>query len=452
MAQVYFNQHQHQQTAVFDYFFRKNPFKGGYTLFAGLEEMLHIIEDLQFSTADLAFLKKQGFTDDFLHFLSDFHFNGHIRSVKEGEIVFPYAPILQVEANFIEAQLIETLLLNLLNFQSLIATKANRVRLSAGKKTVLDFGLRRAQGPGGYLATKASIIGGANGTSNVIAAQNYHIPVSGTMAHSFIQSYDNELEAFRDFAKGRPHGCVLLVDTYDTLKSGVPNAIIIAKEMEARGEKLLGIRLDSGDLAYYAKKSRALLDKAGLAYVKIAASNQLDEYVIRSLENQHAPIDVYGVGTNMVIGQPDAALDGVYKLAFSGGKPRIKISENSSKITLPHKKQVYRMYDDEGHFAGADAITLADEENISRMFHPQDVYKSLSLRSFKQEALLHPVMQDGKSLLASQPLAQIAAFAQHRLSLLPEAYKRFDNPHIYKVGLSNQLKEERDNLIHAHQL
>lgn len=447
MAQVYFNQNKHEHTAVFDYFFRKNPFKGGYTIFAGLHELLTTIESLHFSEADINFLKQQGFTTEFLEYLKDFQFKGSIYSVKEGDVVFPTRPVLQVEANFVEAQLVETILLNSLNFQSLIATKASRIRLSAGDKSILDFGLRRAQGPGGYFATKAAIIGGANGSSNVKAAQDYAIPVSGTMAHSFIQSYDDELSAFRDFAQGRPKNCVLLVDTYNTLKSGVPNAITVAKEMEERGEKLLGIRLDSGDLAYFAKKSREQLDKAGLEYVKIAASNQLDEYVIKSLEDQNAPIDVFGVGTNMVIGKPDAALDGVYKLAFSEGKPRIKISENIAKNTLPHKKQVYRMIKPDGSFSGADVITMASESEVDKMYHPFDTHKELKLKYYQHEALLQPVMQNGEVRIEQQSLTEIAEFAKHRLSLLPLEYKRFDNPHIYKIGLSKSLKEERDKLI-----
>ncbi len=345
MAQVYFKKGQKDYTAIFDYYFRKLPFNGGYAIFAGLQDLLEIIENIKFSDKDLEYLKKQDFDDDFLEYLKDFKFHGNINSVQEGDVVFPTRPVLQVEANIIEAQIIETILLNLLNFQTLIATKASRIKLVSGERTLLDFGLRRAQGPGGYYATRAAIVGGFNGTSNVIAGRDFDIPVSGTMAHSFIQSYDDEITAFRDFSEGRPKDCVLLVDTYDTLKSGVPNAITVAKEMEERGQKLMAIRLDSGDLAYLSKQCRKMLDEAGLDYVKIAASNQLEENVIKSLLEQGARIDVFGVGTNLVIGSPDAALDGVYKLAYSHGKPRIKISESIVKVTLPHKKQVYRLRD-----------------------------------------------------------------------------------------------------------
>jgi len=447
MAQVYFKKGQKEQQAVFDYYFRKLPFKSGYAIFSGLEDLLEILKKLRFSEDDLEFLKEQGFEKDFLEYLKDFQFKGKIYSVKEGDIVFPTRPILQVEASIIEAQIIETILLNLLNFQTLIATKASRMRLVAGDATLLDFGLRRAQASGGYFATRAAIIGGFNGTSNVVAGKDFDIPVSGTMAHSFVQSYDDELTAFRDFAEGRPENCVLLVDTYNTLKSGIPNAIKVAKEMEVRGEQLLAVRLDSGDLSYFAKESRKMLDAAGLDYVKIAASNQLDEHVIKSLLEQQAPIDIFGVGTNLVTGDPDGALDGVYKLAFSAGKPRIKISESIIKITLPHKKQVFRIKDENGKCIGADAIGLYHEDNIQEMHHPFEPYKSMNLKYYKQEALLELVMDKGKVLQKKRSLSEISEYSIARLSELPIEYKRFNNPHIYKIGISELLKEERDQLI-----
>jgi len=449
MAQVYFNKNQNQQ-AVFDYFFRKLPFNGGYAIFAGLEELISIIEDLRFTEADLEYLKQHDFEPEFLAYLKNFRFRGSINAMPEGEIVFPTAPVLQVEANLIEAQIIETILLNTLNFQTLIATKASRIRNVAGDKTLLDFGLRRAQGPGGYYASRAAMIGGFDGSSNVITGRDYGFPISGTMAHAFVQSYDDELTAFRDFAEHRPKNCVLLVDTYDTLKSGMPNAITVAKEMEQRGQKLLAIRLDSGDLAYLAKRCRKMLDDADLAYVKIAASNQLDEYVIQSLQNQNAPIDVYGVGTNLVIGKPNGALDGVYKLSFANGKPRIKISESISKVTLPHKKQVYRISTEDHTLIGADAIALANENSVSRMYHPVEPFKNLSIVGLTQTPMLQPIMQEGKRLYPEKSVQEVAAFSKKQLAALPEEFKRFDNPHIYKVGISNQLKEERDRLIAAH--
>ncbi|MFO8022518.1 MAG: nicotinate phosphoribosyltransferase, partial [Perlabentimonas sp.] len=289
MAQSYFEKGRQNEQVVFEYFFRKLPFEGGYAIFAGLEDVLSILENLKFNEEDISFLKSIGFSNSFIKYLKDFRFKGTIYSSKEGDVVFPTRPILQVEGTIIEAQILETLLLNMLNFQTLIATKASRMRQVAGSRKLIDFGLRRAHGIGGYHASRASIVGGFNSTSNVRAGRDYGIPVSGTMAHSFIQSYDDELSAFRDYAQTHPNDCILLVDTYNTLKSGLPNAIKVAKEMQAQGHSLKGIRLDSGDLAYLAKKSRKMLDDADLHDVKIAVSNQLDEYVIKSLLEQNAP-------------------------------------------------------------------------------------------------------------------------------------------------------------------
>ncbi|MCH4822589.1 nicotinate phosphoribosyltransferase [Gramella lutea] len=449
MAQVYFKKGQKDHQAIFDYYFRKLPYRGGYAIFAGLEDLLEEISKLSFNETDLEFLRKQGFEDDFLEYLKDFKFHGNINSVQEGDFVFPTRPILQVEGNLIEAQLVETILLNLLNFQTLIATKASRIRYVAGESTLLDFGLRRAQATGGFYASRAAVVGGFDGTSNVLAGKKFDIPVSGTMAHSFVQSYDEELEAFRDFAEGRPNACVLLVDTYNTLKSGLPNAIKVAKEMEKRGQRLLAIRLDSGDLSYFARESRKLLDEAGLDYVKIAASNQLDEHIIKSLKEQQAPIDIFGVGTNLVTGDPEGALDGVYKLSSSNGKPRIKISESIVKITLPHKKQVFRIKDENGMCVGADAIGLHSEESIPEMIHPFEPYKSMRLDSFQQEPLLKTVMENGVMQIEKRSLKEIAEYSISRLAELPKEYKRFNNPHIYKVGISEKLRDEREKLITA---
>lgn len=449
MAHVYF-QTKREGSAVFDYYFRSNPFNGGYSIFAGLDNILEIIENLRFTPEDVDYLEQYGFDDAFLDYLRDFRFRGNIYSVREGDIVFPNRPILQVEGNIMEVQIIETLLLNILNFQTLIATKASRIRYSAPNEVLLDMGLRRAHATGGYFASRAAAIGGFDSTSNVKAAEDFNIPSSGTMAHSFIQSYGDELEAFRDFARIRPKNCVLLVDTYNTLKIGIPNAITVAKEMEGRGEKLLGIRLDSGDLSYLAKKARTMLDAAQLEYVKIVASNQLDEFVIKSLKEQGAPIDIYGVGTNLVTGKPDAALDGVYKLSEYNGEPRIKLSENIIKISLPSRKQVYRMIDQNGMFYGADAIALYSEGKIDSMSHPFDSTKNLNLDNFQHQPLLETAMADGKRVFPKLTVAEIAAYSKERLSLLPEEFKRFQNPHIYKIGLSTNLKNERDRLVNEH--
>lgn len=447
MAQAYYFHGQKENVAVFDYFFRKLPYEGGYAVFAGLEDVMEILQDLKFDRDDLEFLREKGFRPEFLSYLENFRFTGNIYSSREGDVVFPVRPILQVEAGIIEAQIVETLILNILNFQTLIATKASRMRLAAGKNTLIDFGLRRAQGPGGYYASRACIIGGFNATSNVAAGRDYGIPVSGTMAHSYIESFDDELKAFIHFAERQPEGCVLLVDTYDTLNSGLPNAIRTARMMEEKGHRLSGIRLDSGDLAYLSKKCREILDREGLGYVKIAASNQLDEHIIKSLLDQQAPIDVFGVGTSLVTGAPDAALDGVYKLAYSGGKPRIKISENVKKITLPYRKQVFRVLEGDGRFAGADAIALDTETDVDVMYHPLFPDKSLAIRDKKKELLLHKIMERGRRLMPSSSLADIAGYSAERLRLLPEEYKRFNYPHVYKVGLGKRLRDERDRLI-----
>ena len=446
MGQAYFLENRQNIAVCFDYFFRKNPFEGGYVVFAGLDDVLEALENLQFNEADIAFLKDQGFNSKFLEYLKGFHFNGTVFSASEGDVVFPNRPVLRIEGPLLEVQLAETLLLNILNFESLIATKAARMRYVAPEKTLSEFGLRRAQGMGAILATRAAIVGGFNSTSNVYAAQRYNLKVEGTMAHSFITSFDSEVGAFRKFAASRPSHSVFLVDTFDTLKSGVPNAIIVAKEMEEAGNKLLGIRLDSGDLAYFSKHARKMLNAAGLQDVKIVASNQLDEYLIKSLLDQKAPIDVFGVGTSLVTGQPDAALDGVFKLSVAAGIPKLKVSESLTKVTLPGRKQVYRMVDEHGDFYGADAVALDEEQKIETMYHPFEIEKSMSIGNFFHEPLLKKVMENGKSLHARQPLGEIAAFARERLAKLPDEYKRFQYPHIYKVGISEKLRDLRDDL------
>lgn len=453
MAQVYLRHGRQNDRATFDYFFRQLPFEGGYAVFAGLEDLLASLENLRFDPGDLAFLREQGFEPGFLKYLEDFRFTGTIYSVGEGDVVFPTRPILRVEANLIEAQIVETLALNILNFQTLIATKASRMRLVANDRTLVDFGLRRAQGVGGYYASRAAIIGGFEGTSNVRVGRDFNTPISGTMAHSFVQGYDDELTAFRDFAESRPEDCVLLVDTYNTLGSGLPNAIQVGKEMESRGQSLKGIRLDSGDLAYLSQKARQQLDDAGLSYVKIAVSNQLDEKLIKSLLQQGAPIDIFGVGTKLVIGYPDAALDGVYKLADLNEKPRIKLSESIDKVTLPGKKQVYRVLNKDGSFMGADAVALAGEkgDEIAVMHHPFDPLKSMVIQDCHKEPLLLKVMEHGKRRGSPSTLQAIATYSRERLGKLPTEYKRFENPHLYKVGLSDRLKVERDRLITQYQ-
>lgn len=451
MAEAYFKQGIHKTLASFDYFFRKLPYSGGYVIFCGLGELLPVIENLHFSSEEIDWLRKKGFGKDFLEWLEAFRFNGRIYSMPEGEIAFPLEPLLRVEGELAEVQLIETLLLNYLNFQSLIATKAARMRYAAGDRHLSEFGLRRAQAFGGIAASRAAIAGGFNSTSNVFAAKMYGITASGTMAHSFIQSQKNELTAFRKFVETHPKNSTLLVDTYDTLKSGIPNAIIVANEMKQKGQQLQAIRLDSGDLAYLSKRGRKMLDDAGFQEVQIVVSNQLDEYLIKSLLEQKAPIDVFGVGTSLATGQPDAALDGVYKLCEIDGKPKIKLSENIQKVTLPGVKQVYRYTDEEGRFV-ADAIALAKESIPNQMIHPYDPEKSMLLNSKLATPLLHKIMENGKSLLENYEPKDVAAFSQKRLQLLPDEHKRFNNPHIYKVGISEPLHQLRSDLRREYKM
>ncbi len=451
MGEVYFLEGRKDIPVCFDYFFRGIPNKGGYVMFAGLNELLNVLETLQFTDDDIQFLREElKFHSSYIDFLKGFQFHGTVFSVLEGEVVFPNCPLVRIQGTQFEAQLIETLLLNILNFESLIATKASRIRYIAGNKLLSDFGFRRAHGPGAMLAARAAIVGGFQTTSNVYAALMYGIETAGTMAHSFVECYDSELDAFRAFARFHPLNCIFLVDTFDTLHSGVPNAIKVAKEMESSGHRAAGIRLDSGDLAYLAKHARTMLNEAGLSYMKIVASNQLDEFVIKSLLEQGAPIDIFGVGTKLVTGHPDAALDGVYKLSMAGNKPRLKISESSQKITLPGIKQVNRLINEDGIFYGADAIVLEEEESFETIYNPFEPVQSLNIESFRKEPLLVKVMENGKRLLPPISLAEIASYGRNRLDLLPREYKRFENPHIYKIGISKKLLDLRNHLVDQH--
>lgn len=447
MAQGYYLSGMHHKRASFDYFFRKNPFESGYVIFAGLKELIDTIKHIQFSNEELLYLENEGFSDDFIEYLKNFEFKGNIWSVKEGEIVFPNQPIVIVEGNLLETQIIETLLLNVLNFQSLIATKAARIKFAAGEEsTILDFGLRRAQGLAGIHATRAAMIGGFDGTSNVYSAQRFSVPAGGTMAHSWVQSFEDEITAFRTYAEHYPNNTILLVDTYDTLASGVPNAIKVAKELREKGYELKGIRLDSGDLAYFSKQARKMLNNAGFPDVKIAASNQLDERVIASLRSQNAPIDIFGVGTRLVTGDNSTALDGVYKLGSVDGNPTLKISENIEKITLPGHKKIYRYLNDDGTFYG-DAILLDRENILERMHHPTFPAQKSNLNGREYEELLVQVIKEGKLVGELPTIKENAAYKKERFSKLNPEFKRFDNPHIYKVGISTRLMETRDKLL-----
>jgi nicotinate phosphoribosyltransferase len=450
MAQGYFLIGRANSLSCFDYFFRENPFNGGYVIFAGLSDILEVVENLGFDERSLSYLKDLGFRDSFLEYLKGFKFRGTVTSVKEGEVVFPMEPLLRVEGTLIEAQIIETVLLNLLNYESLIATKASRVKAAAGGRRVVDFGLRRAQGLGGIHGTRAAIIGGIDATSNVYAALHNDFPVSGTQAHSWVQSFGDELAAFRKYAEVYPDRCILLVDTYNTLKSGIPNAIMVGKELERSGNRLQAIRLDSGDLAYLSKHARQMLDQAGLSYVKIAVSNQLDEYVIRSLlEDQEAPIDIFGVGTRLITGQNSAALDGVYKLSMSDGVPRLKFSENYTKLTLPGIKSIHRYFNGDGLFY-ADAVALHDEPVPDFIYHPVFPEQKSSVKQCTSEAIMQRVMEKGKTIVKSSA-RESAAYAKERLTHLPAEHKRFEFPHLYKVGISQKLMALRAKLVDEFQ-
>src|SRR5699024_5634807 len=422
MAQGYFLSGRKDERATFDYFFRSNPFKGGYVIFAGLSDLAKVLNNFRFYEDELQFLAQQGFHEDFLSYLRNFSLSVDIYTAKEGEVVFPLTPLMRVEGSIIETQILETLILNILNFESLIATKAARMKDAAGDKKILDFGLRRAQGLGGIQASKAAYIGGVEATSNTYASFEYGIPASGTMAHSWIQSFEDELTAFRNYAKFYPDDCILLVDTYNTLSSGLTNAITVAKELEERGHRLKGIRLDSGDLAYFARKARKMLDDAGLDYVKIAASNHLDEQLIQSLLNQHAPIDLFGVGTRLVTGYETPALDGVYKLSAVNDEPKLKVSENVEKTTLPGRKKVMRYSNGEGCFYG-DGILLANGDPNKTIHHPLYTSKRMDVTGFEVEPLLHQAFENGRACFEFPTPARRARQGQERLQKANPGHK-----------------------------
>ncbi len=445
MIQGYFFNGKGHEEATFDYFFRKNPFGGAYTVFAGMSDLLAALESLSFDIEDLAYLKSLGFKASFLDFLADFQFRGDLFSVREGEIVFPNEPLLSVRASLIEAQLVETLVLNFLNYQSLIATKASRIRHVCGNRVFIDFGMRRAHGTGALMGSKAAIIGGANATSNVLSGFEYDLPVSGTMAHSWIQSFEDEYTAFRKFAELYPNNTILLVDTYDTLRSGVPNAIRLAKELLPSGFRLKGIRLDSGDLLALSKQARKILDESGLRDVMIIVSNQQDEYTIEKLLNAGAPIDGFGVGTNLIVGRPDAALDGVYKLSNIDGKPSIKLSDNPEKTTIPGKKGLGRYYDENGQML-FDIIFREDEEEPANWVPFAGKIESAN-KVDRFEPLLHRVMKNGKAVEKLPTAMDSSAYLQGRFQSLPDKYKKLFTNEEYGMTLSRSLFELRSKMI-----
>ncbi len=458
MVGGYVHEGKKEQWANFDYFFRNIPDNGGYCILAGVADVIEYIRNLHFSQEDLSYLEGLGvFSTEFLTYLENFKFTGDLWAIPEGTIVFPHEPLIRVTAPLPEAQLLETTILNVMNFQTLIATKAARVHWAAQGDPVVDFGLRRAHGPDGALmASRAAYIGGVEGTSNVLAGRLYGIPVRGTHAHSWVESFHDEVEAFRAYAQVYPDDCVLLVDTYDTLQSGVPNAIKVARELREKGHEIRGIRLDSGDLAYLSREARRMLDEAGFPNTGIVASSDLDEWIVESLKRQGARIGIWGVGTRLVTSFSCPALGGVYKLTAldEDGKrmvPKIKRSDNPEKIMNPGLKKVVRMYDRKGEMRG-DVLFLFEEEipegRSFRAYHPMfsHVYKTYP-KQFMMRQLMVPIFQKGRLVYDSPSVHRIREHTLKSLEALDAAYKRFHNPHRYHVSLSAKLFAIKQRLL-----
>ena len=456
MMDGYLKNGKEKDIAVFDLFFRRNNIIT-YSVAAGLEQALDYVLNIRFEKQDIEYLRSLGLFDEtFLSYLKNFRFTGDVYAVPEGTVVFPEEPIVTVRAPLLEAQFLETALLNIVNHQTLIASKSAKVAYAAKGNSVMEFGLRRAQGPdAGIYGARASVIGGCRSTSNVLAGQKFGIPVAGTHAHSWVMNFPTEYEAFSAYAKMYPDACLLLVDTYDTLHSGVPNAIRVFRELRAAGHEPKGIRLDSGDLAYLSKMARAMLDEAGFPDAIICASGDLDEYLINSLKNQGACIDLWGVGTKLITSADMPALGGVYKLSalHTGDSevPKIKLSDNSDKITNPGFKQVYRIYDNKTGKAEADLIALRDEvfneKQPLTIFHPKDTWKKTTFTDYTMRPLSRLYIQDGKLLSPLPALTDICTYAEGEKESFWDEYKRPDNPHVYKVDLSQRLFDLKNQLI-----
>ncbi len=456
MINGYFENNVHNDIVVFDMFFRKNACKGGYTIVCGIDQLVDYINNLNFSDSDLEYLRSLNlFSEKFLIFLKEFKFTGDIYAVEEGSIMFPNEPIIRIKAPLYQAQLIETAVLTIINFQSLIASKASRVCFAANGDSVLEFGLRRAQGPdAGIYGARAAIIGGCSATANVLAGKMFDIPVVGTHAHSWVQKFDTEIEAFEAYAKIYPDKCLLLVDTYDVLNSGVPNAIKVFKDLRKRGYEPVGIRLDSGDLDYLSKECKKLLDAEGFTNVKITASNDLDEYCISDLKSSGSPINSWGVGTKLITSSDSPSLGGVYKLvaSFKNGKyePKIKISEDPEKITNPGYKKVIRIYNNQGK-AEADLIMLENEvidtSKPLTIFHPLYSWKKKTFKNYTIKELLQPLFIDGKCIYTHKPVSQIKEYTQNELNTLWREYKRILYPQTYKVDLSEKLWKLKNSML-----
>ena len=460
MMQGYFK-NPTNQTVIFDMFYRNNPCGGSFAIAAGLEQMIEYIENLRFTEEDIEYLRSLDmFQEDFLDYLSTFHFTGDIYAIPEGTVVFPREPIVKVIAPIMEAQLVETAILNIINHQSLIATKAARVCYAARGDGVMEFGLRRAQGPdAGIYGARAAVIAGCVGTSNVLTGQMFHVPVLGTHAHSWIMSFPDEYTAFKAYAELYPDACTLLVDTYDTLKSGVPNAIRVFREMKEAGihPKSYGIRLDSGDLAYLSKKARVMLDAAGFEDAVIAASNDLDEMLINDLKIQGAAITSWGVGTHLITSKDCPSFGGVYKLAAieKDGEflPKIKISENTEKITNPGNKTIYRVYDKETGKLRADLICFADETYDTSeellLFDPNETWKKTRLPggSYTMREMLQPIFIHGECVYTSPSVMEIATYCKQEKETLWDETKRLLYPHKVYVDLSRKLYDTKVKLL-----
>ncbi|MBE7057440.1 MAG: nicotinate phosphoribosyltransferase [Ruminococcaceae bacterium] len=459
MSNGYFKNGFYKKNTYFDVFYRSVPDGGGFAIAAGLEQFIEYIKDLHFTEENIQFLRsKKIFDEDFLTYLKDFRFTGDIYAVPEGTPVFPREPIMTIKAPAIEAQIIETFALLAINHQTLIATKANRIVRAAQGRTVLEFGSRRAQGgDGAILGARAAYIGGCNGTACTITDELYSVPCGGTMAHSWIQMFDTEYEAFKTYCELYPYSTTLLVDTYDTLKSGIPNAIRAFKEvLIPKGITNFAIRLDSGDISYLSKKARKMLDDAGLFMCKITASNSLDEYLIRDLMMQGAQIDTFGVGERMITSKSSPVFGGVYKLVAvenDAGEiiPKIKISENIGKITNPHFKKVYRLYDKDSGKALADQLCVydevIDETQPLTIFDPEAIWKTKTLTDFTVKELQVPVFLNGKCVYESPSIDEIRDYCAEQVELLWDEVKRFENPHNYYVDLSQKLWDLKNRLL-----
>ncbi len=460
MAQGFWKKNMNHQ-CVFDMFFRRNPFDGGFAVFAGIETLLDSLETFRFSEEDILFLKSLGkFEQGFLNYLRDFSFSGSVYAMEEGSIVFPNEPLVRIHASLIEAQIIEGLVLNQLNFQSLIATKALRMVIASKGAHIMEFGLRRAQGYDGSMsASRAAFIGGASSTSNTLAGKEFGIPVIGTMAHSWIMSFETELEAFEAYAEMYPDSCTFLLDTHNTLKSGVKNAIIAGKKLAKKGQTF-GVRLDSGDMQYLSTEVRKELNKAGLKNTTISVSNDLTEEIIETLVSQNVPIDIWGVGTNMVTGGKDSSFTGVYKLASRHDAKSnsliatMKFSDNPAKTTNPGVKNVWRLYDKDGMFQ-ADVLALTDEiieeKKENRYYHPAIDYRQFSFKPAKVEMLLVKRIENGKRtrkrLSEKEQLIKSRKRVKSHLKCLDSTFQRILNPHIYKVSMTEKLKDLKLEII-----